>query len=126
MSGAAPWGRSTPRWSVVKPGTAAPASMAGLPGNRAWGGGGPAVEGQRAEPWSGVDQIGGIEGDGRCVGEEVVAERGDCPRPVEDIAAGPVGEETRDAPEGGAESSVIDAAAERTRIVGEGGGGERQ
>ena len=36
MSGALPWGREMPRWSVVTPGTATPASMAGLPGSRAW------------------------------------------------------------------------------------------
>ena len=36
MSGAMPWGRGTPRWSVVTPATATPASMAGLPGSRAW------------------------------------------------------------------------------------------
>ncbi len=35
MSGAVPWGRATPRWSVVTPAMATPAPMAGLPGNSA-------------------------------------------------------------------------------------------
>ncbi len=46
----------------------------GAAGEQGLGEGRPAVVRQRPEPGVGVDQVGGIEGHGRSVGEEVVAE----------------------------------------------------
>src|SRR5262249_49939716 len=104
MSGAPPWGRGTPRWSVIAPGPAAPASRAGPPGRGGGGGGGgglgeggSAGVGERAEERVGVEQVGGVERDARRIGEEVVARRGDgTALVVGEVAARAVGEEAVD------------------------------
>src|SRR5262249_31736263 len=132
MSGARPRGRATPRWSVVTPGMATPASRAGLPGRRAWAKGGP--------PWSASGPSRGSASgravrsrraagrDGRRVGEEVVPRRGDGPPLVDEVAARAVGEEAVDErqPARGAVEEPAATAAGAGPIAAEGGAGDRQ
>ena len=62
------------------------------------GQGGAAVVGQRAEQGVGVDQVGGVEGHGGRVGEEVVAQRDEravTRADAAEVAAGGVGEDAR-------------------------------
>src|SRR4051812_3110298 len=99
---------------------------------------GAAIVGQRAEQRIGVDQVRWVEGDGGCVGEEVVAQRGDSPPVIGEVTAVAVGEETgKDCERGGAGGGAVQDATPGSRDCGrtreesddggaaaEGGGGD--